>query len=445
MKKISAVLLLAFAILLPYTASAEDNPRITPVVKAVRETSPAVVNITVTGVTERSESPFSQMFPGDPFDMFFNGLPGMKRKYKTVSAGSGVIINGRKGLVLTNAHVISGGSDVKVRLITGKEYEADIVGSDSDFDIAVLKIRGAGNFPEVKMGDSSDILIGETVVAIGNPFGYNHTVTTGVVSALKRTVRSDHGVYTDFIQTDAAINPGNSGGPLLNILGELIGINTAIQDRAEGIGFAIPINRARRVVNELLATGSVSPVWLGLGGQDLDQSTAGYFNLSKVYGMLVTEVYKHSPAAQAGIVPGDVILSLNGNDVGDKNNYLAMLRVQTKGQNIDLEVLHRDKVRNIKIKPEGLSDNDIEDFAWSRWGLRSSSSKSAGMIVSSVRKGSPAAKLGLSNGDIIHQIGSRRISDKKDFLNCFLSYRMNNTVMLKVQRGRNLYYVRMSF
>lgn len=445
MKKIFAVLIVALFVLHPLGAAAQESLRVTPVVKAVRQTSPAVVNITVTGVTERNESPFSQMFPGDPFNMFFNGLPGMKRKYKTVSAGSGVIINGSKGLVLTNAHVVSGGSDVKVRLITGKEYEAEIVGSDSDFDIAVLKIRGAHDLPEVKMGNSSDILIGETVVAIGNPFGYNHTVTTGVISALKRTVRSDHGVYTDFIQTDAAINPGNSGGPLLNILGELIGINTAIQDNAQGIGFAIPINRARRVVHELLATGSVAPVWLGLGGQDLDQSSAGYFRLPKVYGMLVTEVYKNSPAARAGIAPGDVVLNFNGSDIADKNNYLAMLRVQTKGQNIELEVLHRDTRRTVNLKPESLSEKDIEDFVWSRWGISPSKRKSSGLVVGSVRQGSPANKLGLNAGDIIHQVGNRNVSDESDFMNSFLSYRMNHTVMMKVQRGRNLYYVRLSF
>lgn len=443
MKKIIAAMIIALAMLQPLVSVAADNPRITPVVKAVRQTSPAVVNITVSGIVERGTSPFAQMFPGDPFRMLLDGFPEMKRKYKSISTGSGVIINGRQGLILTNAHVLSGGSDVKVRLITGKEYKAEIVGSDSDFDIAVLKIKGAGILPEVKMGNSADIYIGETVIAIGNPFGYNHTVTTGVVSALKRTVHSEQGVYTDFIQTDAAINPGNSGGPLLNILGELIGINTAIQDHAEGIGFAIPINRARRVIDELLATGTVAPVWLGLGGQDLDQSSAGYFRLSRVYGMLVTEVYKNSPAAKAGLHPGDVILSFNGVEVSDKNGYLAMLRAQTKGQNIDLKILHRDKIKVIRVRPEGLSESDLENFAWARWGIRPSKKGSVGMVVAGVKENSPASKLGLAAGDVIHQIGNSGISSEKDFLNGFLRYRMNNTVMMKIQRGRNLYYVKL--
>ncbi len=442
MRRIAAALVIALVMLQPFGASA-DNPRMTPVVKAVRQTSPAVVNITVSRIVERGVSPFAQMFPGDPFGRFLEGFPGMKRRYKSTSAGSGVIINGDKGLVLTNAHVLSGGSDVKVRLSSGKEYEAEIVGSDSDFDLAVLKIANAGRLPEVSMGDSSDIYIGETVVAIGNPFGYNHTVTTGVVSALKRTVRAEQGVYTDFIQTDAAINPGNSGGPLLNIMGELIGINTAIQDRAEGIGFAIPINRARRVVEELLATGTVAPVWLGLGGQDLDQSSASYFGLSKVYGLLVTEVYKNSPAAKAGLEPGDVILSINGAEVEDKNGYLAMLRAQTRGQQLELEVLHLENVRTIRITPEGLSEGDLEDFAWARWGIRPVNTGSTGIKVTGVRRNSPAMKLGLKPGDISHQVGNKRIRKEKDFLNCFLRYRMNNTVMMRVQRGRNLYYVKL--
>lgn len=430
---------------IPAQAAQGDSLRVTPVVRAVQKASPAVVNITVNRIVERGISPFSQMFGGNAFDPFFDGFPGGKQKFRSTSSGSGVIINGRQGLVLTNAHVLSGGSDIKVRLINGDEFNAEIVGSDADFDLAVLKINDAGRLPQVEMGDSSGIYIGETVIAIGNPFGYTHTVTTGVVSALKRTVRSEEGAYTDFIQTDAAINPGNSGGPLLNILGDLIGINTAIQARAEGIGFAIPINRAKRVVEELLTSGKVSPVWLGVSGQDLDQSSASYFGLSHVYGLLVTDVYKSTPAADAGLVPGDVVLEINGIEVEDKAGYLALLRVQTRGDDVTLKVLHADKVRTIRMRPQSLDTGQLQNFAWSRWGMAvDRDSRGGGMLVSRVARNSPSARLGLQPGDKIHQIGNRRIGSQQDFLNSFLRYRLNSKVMLKVQRGRNFYYVKLN-
>ncbi len=438
------VLLAVFLIVQPVFAEG-DSLRVTPVVRAVQKAAPAVVNITVTRIVERGISPFGQMFGGSQFDSFFEGFPTQKRKFRSESTGSGVIINGRKGLILTNAHVLSGGSDIKVRMINGEEYSADIIGSDADFDLAVLKVRQAKSLPQVLMGDSSDIYIGETVIAIGNPFGYTHTVTTGVVSALKRTVKSKDGAFTDFIQTDAAINPGNSGGPLLNIVGELIGINTAIQARAEGIGFAIPINRAKRVVKELLTSGKVSPVWLGLSGQDLDQSSASYFGLSKVHGLLVTEVYKGTPAARVRLNPGDVILKINGIEVEDKDSYLASLRVQTRSEDVVLEVLHAEKTQKIKVRPQSLSSQQVQNFAWSRWGMSvNKDSRGHGMLVNKVRKNSAAAKLGLQPGDKIHQIGNRLVDSQQDFIDSFLRYRMNNKVMLKVQRGRNFYYVKLN-
>lgn len=423
-----------------------DNLRITPVVRAVQKTSPAVVNITVERIVERGVSPFAQFFRNDPFDMFFEGgAGGQTRKFRALSTGSGVIINGPRGLVLTNAHVLAGGSDIKVRLINGNEFKAEIIGSDADFDLAVLKIKKAKNLPQVKMGDSSDIYIGETVIAIGNPFGYTHTVTTGVVSALKRTVKSKDGAFTDFIQTDAAINPGNSGGPLLNILGELIGINTAMQAHAEGIGFAIPINRAKRVVEELLASGKVSPVWLGLSGQDLDQSSANYFGLDRVYGLLVSEVYRGTPAAQAGLVSGDVILAVNGIEVEDKDAYISLLRAQTHSDDVVLDVLHRGGKEKIKVRPKSLDSQQVKKFAWSKWGIATEKdSRGNGVLVSAVQKNSPAAKLGLQAGDKIHQIGNRNIDTQQDFFDSFLRYRLNGKVLMKVQRGKTYYYVKLS-
>ncbi len=441
------VLVVLAVSVLPALSAGSDDLRITPVVRAVQNTSAAVVNITVTRIVERGVSPFAQLFRGgDPFDQFFDGGSGMqKRKFRSTSTGSGVIINGSKGLVLTNAHVLAGGSEIKVRMINGEDFEAEIIGSDADFDLAVLKIKGARGLPQVKMGDSSDIYIGETVIAIGNPFGYTHTVTTGVVSALKRTVKSNDGSFTDFIQTDAAINPGNSGGPLLNIMGELIGINTAMQARAEGIGFAIPINRAKRVVRELLASGKVSPVWLGLSGQDLDQSSANYFGLPRVSGLLVSDIYRGMPAEKAGLAPGDVILSMNGIEIEDKDGYVSILRSQTRGSDVVLEVLHRNKKIKIKVRPESLQPQQVKNFTWSKWGIAvEKDSRGRAMLVSDVKPNSPAAKLGLKPGDKIHQIGNRQINSQQDFLDSFLRYRLNGNVLMKIQRGRNYYHVKLN-
>ena len=217
------LLLTPVGLFTPRAAFALDasSPRMTPVVKAVSQVAPAVVNITSTLIERR---------PATPFDAFF-GMP--NQPYRSESVGSGVIIDGGEGLVLTNAHVVNGATSISVRLLDGRSFSADVVGAEPDFDIAVLRLDGAKNLPAVRMAESTDLMPGETVIAIGNPFGFSHTVTTGVISALDRTIQAEDGMFTDLIQTDAAINPGNSGGPLLNILGELIGINTAIDARGE--------------------------------------------------------------------------------------------------------------------------------------------------------------------------------------------------------------------
>ena len=236
-----------------------------------------------------------------------------------------MIIDAGKQLVLTNAHVIEGASTIRVRLLDGRQFDGELVGSDPDFDLAILHLKDARDLPQAIMGDSSDMMIGETVIAIGNPFGFGNTVTTGVVSALERTIETKQGTFTDFIQTDAAINPGNSGGPLMNLAGELVGINTAIYAEAEGIGFAIPIDKAKRVVDELVSFGHVQAAWLGLEGQDVDERIARYLGLEEARGMLVTQVHE-APSQKAGITAGDVITSVNGVAVEDRNHYQRILR-----------------------------------------------------------------------------------------------------------------------
>ncbi len=417
------------------------NSRRTPVVRAVETVSPSVVNITVTR-QERGNirSPF-----GDPFfDQFFQSFRGRQPR-QSQSLGSGIIIDGAKALVLTNAHVVAQGGAITVRLNDGREYQAELVGSDPDFDLAVLKLKDATDLPEVPMGDSDDIYIGETVIAIGNPFGYSHTVTTGVVSALNRPMKTDDGAYGSFIQTDAAINPGNSGGPLLNIDGKLIGINTAILARAEGIGFAIPINKAKYVVDELLHSGHVAPIWLGIFGQDIDQGTARYFNLPSLAGMLVTEAHRNTPANSAGIKPGDIVLAFNGRSLSGKDDYMTRLFGITQNENVTLLVSRNGRKLTMQLSPQVVDKSKALELVRSRWGFGlSDRNTGAGAEVTMVDPGTPAASLGLQQGDIIHQIGNRRLSSEMDLLNAFLRNRMQQTVLMRVQRGRGLYYVRLT-
>jgi Do/DeqQ family serine protease len=432
------LLLLSLVCFASVPALAAD--RRTPVVRAVEAVSPSVVNITVTSTVQGNGSPF-----GDPFfDQFFREYYSQQPR-RSQSLGSGVIIDGRKALVLTNAHVIASGGDIAVRLKDGREFKADLVGSDADFDLAVLKLENAHSLPQVSMGDSDGIFIGETVIAIGNPFGYSNTVTTGVVSALNRPMKTNGGAYGSFIQTDAAINPGNSGGPLLNINGELIGINTAIQARAEGIGFAIPINKAKHVIAELLDAGHVSPIWFGLFGQDVDQAAARYFDLKDLSGMLVTEVYPGTPAADALLKPGDVIKSFNGRTLANKTDYLTRLFSVTKAESVNLIALRDGHEIQLHLRPQVLDKGMALKLVRTRWGFElADREKGTGAEVTRVVPGSAAAKLGLKQGDVIHQIGNRSLRSGIDLLNAFLRNRMQKTVMMRVQRGRNLYTVRLT-
>ncbi|HEX5854630.1 MAG TPA: trypsin-like peptidase domain-containing protein, partial [Thermoanaerobaculia bacterium] len=296
----SLALLVTLALLSPAARSQHSVPspasappgaraeRRTPIVEAVEKIGPAVVNISAEKLVQQRRSSLDA----------FLGFDARPRGYRTESLGSGVILDS-SGVVVTNDHVISGASSIWVTTADGRELEAKLEGADADNDLAVLTVDPK-NLRAAKVGTTSDLMIGETVIAIGNPFGLSNSVTTGIVSAVHRTVKGESGRnYSDFLQTDAAINPGNSGGALVNILGELIGINTAIVGGANTIGFAIPIDRARRVVDELLHYGEVKSVWLGLRG-----TTVGLGNprsQSRGQGLRVRSVYPNSPAARAGL------------------------------------------------------------------------------------------------------------------------------------------------
>ncbi|WP_077073864.1 trypsin-like peptidase domain-containing protein [Mailhella massiliensis] len=436
------ILFLVCALLLPLSTEAATAPRaltarqqarVTPAVRAVEAVAPAVVNITSTLVERRSSRELT------PFDLFFD-MPG--RDLRGEAIGSGIIIDGRRSLVLTNAHVVNGASDISVRLLDGRSFSADVVGAEPDFDIAVLRLKGAKNLPSVAMGDSTDLMPGESVIAIGNPYGFSHTVTTGVISALDRTIEAEDGVFTDLIQTDAAINPGNSGGPLLNILGELVGVNTAIYDKAQGIGFAIPISKARRVVDEILDQGHVSTPWLALIGQNVDPRTARYLRLPEAEGLLVTEVFKDGPAEKAGIRPGDVILELGGNRVSDRDKYLSLLRNHQPHAPVTLKIWRDGREKTFSLKTADFDDGTAEKLALRRWGMKVKDGRN-GVVVTGVQEQSPAGRLGLQKGDVIPAVSGRPTHTRRDFLDSFRRDFLKRQVLLQVLRGNRLYQVRM--
>jgi Do/DeqQ family serine protease len=437
------VLLALFCVLfLVQSACAQsEDLRRTPVVRAVQAVGPAVVNITSSRLVQSVPTPFGGQFSGPLFERFLRDFGLEVPAQKAQSLGSGVLIDGRRGFVLTNAHVIEGASEIAVRLQDGRELAAKVRGADPDLDLAVLQVDPAGGLPQAEMGDSSTLFIGETVIAIGNPYGYTNTVTTGVVSAVGRSVGTDEEVLTDLIQTDAAINPGNSGGPLLNLLGQVIGINTAIQADAQGIGFAIPVNKAKRVLDELINVGHVTPVWLGLFGQDLDQPTAGYLGLKSPRGVLVTELSRNGPAERAGVRPGDAVLALGGKPVEDRQHLISLVRDLGRSET-RLTVARGGRELTLAVTPQALDQATLEGLLLTHWGLSlDPRPRRAGLAVSKVQ--GPAQRLGLKPGDLLMQIGGQDISGPDDLARAFARYHLHNALVLTIQRGQNIYRARM--
>ena len=434
------------------------NPRMTPVVRVVQEAGPAVVSIVSARQVE--QAPFAG---NNPFQRFFDELYGgqggnqgggqgsaPQRKFTSRSLGSGVIVDGKNGFVLTNAHVIAGASQINVRLRDGREFSASLIGADQDVDLAVLRLDGHNNgqnstapLPQARMGDSADLLIGEPVVAIGNPFGFNHTVTTGVVSAVERSVSNGQSAFVGLIQTDAAINPGNSGGPLLNILGQVVGINAAVHAQGEGIGFAIPINKARRVLEELIATGRVAHVWLGILGENMDQAIAAYCGLDRPCGMVVTDVFPNTPAESAGIKPGDALLAIGGTEVQDKAQFLGMLLGYSKGDTLTVHLRRGREPYTVQLRPQVLDQEAALGLLNWRWGFAPGREAAGGVLTGVVRANAPAARLGLRPGDVILQVGNTRIRKQDDLVTAFFRYQMHNSLILSVMRGGQVYNVRM--
>lgn len=412
-----------------------------------------MVNISTSKAVEGGVNPFFSWEHNELFDRFFRDFfEPHTRRYVQNSLGSGVIIDSAHKYVLTNHHVIVRASKISVTLSNQQEFEARVVGTDPESDLAILKIETGIELPAIPMGRSDDLMIGETVIAIGNPFGLSHSVTTGVISALNRSVRTEHQVYHNFIQIDAPINPGNSGGPLLNINGELIGINTAIYSGAEGIGFAIPIDRAKRIVDNLIHYGKVHTAWLGITVQDLNENLIAYFRLPVSNGALITEIVKGSPAETGDLKRGDIITELGKKGVSSSRDYYDQLSQHTANEAIELVVFRDGKSHRIEITATSFPSELALILAFDRLGFRVEELNRAlarryglqegeALVIAEIKKGSQSEKIGLKQGDIVRGINDVMVGSKNDFKDAIIKYRLKERITVLIQRGWTVYSV----
>jgi Do/DeqQ family serine protease len=439
MAKAAALLIAALA--LPAVAAARgaesDPERRSLVVQAVEKASPAVVNVSTEQVVERHASPFP--FPQDPFfeEFFRDFVDPRPRRFKTTSLGSGVIV-AADGTIMTNVHVIERASRVHVMLNDQREFDATLVGADADADIAVLRVKAGGDLPHIPFGTSADLMIGETVIAIGNPFGLSHTVTTGVVSAVGRSLRDEERTYTDFIQTDASINPGNSGGPLLDIKGELIGINTAIYGKAQGIGFAIPVDRAQRVMKDLVSYGEVRHAWVGLVVQNLTPDLAQHFGVRR--GVVVAQVEPKSPAEAAGIARGDAVTKVDGREVASREEFEQRIEDHAEGDRLTLTLRREGRDEDVRLAAATFPTARADELAWQLLGLQAAGAED-GLVVSRVRPGSPAARIGVQRGDRLLGLGGTPLRSVAELRRKMIELRSARSVLLSVGRGPYQYNV----
>jgi serine protease Do len=415
--------------------------------------NPAVVNIRTVKITKGGGRVFRH-FGGpqqkdDRMRQFFEKFnrPDLQRDYKQRSLGSGFIIN-PKGLIVTNNHVIDGADQILAIMSDGKEYEAEIVGKDPNTDLALIKIKSGKDFPVVALGDSDGLNVGEWVVAIGNPFGLEQTVTAGIVSAKGRVIGS--GPYDDFIQTDASINPGNSGGPLISMNGKVVGINTAIIASGQGIGFAIPVNLAKGIIKQLETRGEVTRGWLGVGIQDITKEIADYYSLKDEKGVLVQQVFPGDPADKAGINPKDIILEIDGKPVENSRELTRIIAGIMVGETISIKGLREGREKDFRVeiakredkkRYSQLSNKDYGDELGIRVqaltpeiARRFEIPEDAGVIVSDIKPGGKTAAAGVMVGDIIKEVNRTSVKTSKDFMETIGKVPQGDSVKLFIRR-----------
>lgn len=420
-----------------------DGPaaRRSAVVEVVERVGPAVVNIST---EQRVRNPFADSTFGKSFAEMFR-FP--ENGYVENSLGSGTIVD-PEGYILTNEHVLWGASRITVSLADGRKFEAEVVGSDADSDLAVIRIHAEEPLPSVPMGRSGDAMIGETVVAIGNPLGLSHTVTVGVLSARGREVRGGNRVYADFLQVDAPINPGNSGGPLLNVLGELIGINSSIVADAEGIGFATPIDRARLVLDDLLNYGRVREVWLGMDVEPIGGGRAFDAEAGRV---LVVRSYVGGPADRGGVRPGDAVTAVNGQAIQSLADWDTHVRSAEVGGNLALTLDRGGETVDVRVVaetfPYALASNIVADLIGIELaditdGMRRQGRLPAsGVVVTGVRPGSRGDRVRMRPGDVIGRVNAIPIHDLEGFSRAVPRMLERRSVLLVVIRHGVGYWV----
>ena len=437
---------------------AEDGPA--TLTEVAEQVVPSVVNISTTRTVKARPSPFQQ----NPFfrEFFgpFGGPHRAPRERQESSLGSGVIVT-EDGVILTNNHVVAQADEVQVTLSDGRELEAEVVGTDPQSDVAVVKLKGEvpENLQPLRFGDSSALRLGEVVLAVGNPFGVGQTVTMGIVSA---TGRSQVGIvdYEDFIQTDAAINPGNSGGALVNMRGELVGVNTAILSRTggyQGIGFAIPSDMARPIMESLVTTGKVSRGWLGVGIQDLDRDLAAAMELKVEQGVLLSDVMPGSPAAKAGLKRGDVVVAVDGQAITSSGELRNRIAAKAPGTEVALTLVRDGKQKVVNVTLGALAESpaakaEVERDEGVLSGLEVSNLTPSvrdryevpkrvadGVVVTGVQQGSPAARVGLREGDVILEMNRKRVTSVDELRK--LNRQAEGSVLLLVSRQGNTIYL----
>ena len=424
---------------LPVAVDGMKLPSLAPVLERI---TPAVVNISTKSHIKVVENPLLS----DPFFRRFFNLPRHPRHQQSQSLGSGVVIDAKQGFIITNNHVIEKADEITVTLRDGRRFNAKLVGTDPDTDVAVIKIS-ADNLTSLKLADSDKLRVGDFVVAIGNPFGLGQTVTSGIVSALGRSGLGIEG-YEDFIQTDASINPGNSGGALINLRGELVGINTAILARGGGnigIGFAIPSNMAYQIMQQLVSYGKVERGQLGVAVQDLTPDLAKAFNLdSNRKGAVVVEVHQGGPAHKAGIKPGDIVVSINGKQVDDASDVRTSIGLLRVGDKVELGVFRNGKHLSLGAVIAGAKQVsvDVDGLGAHLTGAEFSNidaghplhGRISGVLVRDVKRGSSASAIGLRKGDIIIAVNRMRVRNVKELLAAVK--KTSNQLLLQIRRGR---------
>jgi Do/DeqQ family serine protease len=421
---------------LPTGAVADSPmPSLAPMVKRV---SPSVVNIATAGTIREKPGQRNPLLDDPFFRRFFDAPPDSKpRERRFMSAGSGVIVDAKNGYIITNYHVVENASEITVTLLDNRSFSAKVIGSDEGADIAVLQAQQP-NLVAMALGDSAHLEVGDFVVAIGNPFGLQHTVTAGIVSALGRSGINPEG-YEDFIQTDASINPGNSGGALVNLRGELVGINSAILSGSGGnigIGFAIPVNMVKGVMDQLIKYGQVKRGVLGVTIMDVTPDIAKEFGSAEPSGALITAVAQGSSAERAGVKTGDIITSINGvtmKSKGELRNAIGMLRI---GDQVEIGLLRDGKPRKVTALVAERGDVESANATDINQGLEgvelADAPDGSGVLVRSVQDGAPAFQAGLKANDLIVGVGRTPISNIKTFRE---SAKGASVLVLNVRRG----------